>query len=97
MATYSIKARTNGYTASRDAEFNGKTEISIKDGLTMKDARKELLSMFNRKYGTSYTNWWTAVRETRNDVFGARPTFSDGTRAFDYDGRTYFIEREEQS
>ena len=32
---------------------------------------------------------------TIDDVFGARPTFSDGTRAFDYDGRTYSIEKEE--
>ena len=95
MVTYRIKSRTNGYIASRDAAFSGKTEVTITNGLTMKEARKKLLQMFNRTFGTSYTNWGIAVRMTIDDVFGARPTFSDGTRAFDYDGRTYSIEKEE--
>ena len=53
MVTYRIKSRTNGYIASRDAAFSGKTEVTITNGLTMKEARKKLLQMFNRTFGTS--------------------------------------------
>lgn len=98
--TYKIIAQTNGYIANKDAQFNGKTEITIETGLELKEAYKVLLNMFNEKYADNAevgyaANWGLAVIRSRNYVDGATPTFSDGTRSFDWDGRRYAIEAEE--
>lgn len=96
--TYSLKASTNGYIAKRDARFDGKTEITIESGLSLNDARKKLLALFNECFCDELPyvgNWGLAVMLTSGRAFGATKTFSDGTRSFDYDGRRFFIEVEE--
>ena len=95
MATYKITAKTNGYIAQRDAMFKGRTEVTLESGLELKEAYKELLDLFNRKNDLNAPNWGIAVRLTRNQCDGARPTFQDGTRCFSYDSRTFWIEEEE--
>ena len=50
MATYRIIAKTNGYIANRDIQFNGRTEIIVERELALKEAYKMLLDMFNEKY-----------------------------------------------
>ena len=100
MATYRIIAKTNGYIANRDIQFNGRTEIIVERELTLKEAYKMLLDMFNEKYADNEevgyaANWGIAVIRSRKYVDGATPTFSDGTRSFDWDRRSYVIEAEE--
>lgn len=95
MKTYKITASTNGYIAKRDSMFNGRTEVTLSSNLSLKEAYTELLAMFNRKHDLSAPNWGIAVRLTRDSCFGAVPTFSDGTRAFEWDSRTFRIKEEE--
>lgn len=100
MATYRIIAKTNGYIANRDIQFNGRIEIIVERELTLKEAYKMLLDMFNEKYADNEevgyaANWGIAVIRSRKYVDGATPTFSDGTQSFDWDGRSYVIEAEE--
>lgn len=40
--TFRIEASTNGYIASRDITFNGKTRVTLLDGLSYEEARKKL-------------------------------------------------------
>jgi len=94
MKTYKIIGKTNGYIANRDAKFGGKTEIVIAKGLTMKNAQEQLLAMFNDDHGLNAANWGMAVILTRDKVFGASPTYKDGTRSYEYDSRRYSIEEE---
>lgn len=94
--TFKIIGRTNGWIAARDSQFNGKTEIVIADNLTLKEARRRLLSMFNECYELGCSNWGAAVMARKNRAEGAYKTHEDGTRSFDYDSRTFSIEEEEQ-
>ena len=41
-------------------------------------------------------NWGIAVNMRRKKVFSASPTFRDGTRSYEYDGRRYRIEEENE-
>lgn len=54
---YKIVGKTNGWIASRDIHFNGKTEITIESNLTLREAQKKLLDFFNEDYDTCYQNW----------------------------------------
>ena len=94
MNTYRITLTfQNPYIAKR----NGGNSV-ICDGLTLKDAQKKLLSMYNQKYEglRPYApNWGLAVIQSAPYAFGARPTFADDTRSFDWDSRAYAIEIEE--
>ena len=92
---YRIIGKTNGWIAARDSQFKGKTEIVIADNLTLKEAQKRLLSMFNECYELGCSNWGAAVMARKHRVFCAYPTRDDGTRCFEYDGRTFSIEEEE--
>lgn len=92
--TFKIVGRTNGWIAARDSQFNGKTEIVVEDNLTLKEAQNELLRMFNKCFELDCKNWGIAVIATKSRVFCAYPTREDGTRCFDYDGRTFSIEEE---
>lgn len=94
MKTYKIIGKTNGFIASRDIKFNGKTEIVIAQGLTLRKAQVKLLDMFNEDYEVYAENWRIAVMLTRNQCFSASPTYKDGTRSYEYDGRRYSIEIE---
>lgn len=94
---YSIVAETNGYLANRLAEFNGKCKVIKESGLTLVDAKKELLRMYNDMYDGERPhacNWGMAVIHSAANVYGASPTYRDGTRSFSYDGRRYSIEEE---
>ena len=94
--TFKIVGRTNGWIAERDTQFNGKTEIIVAGNLTLKEAQRRLLSMFNDCYALNCSNWGAAVMARKNRAEGAYKTHEDGTRSFDYDSRTFSIEEEEQ-
>ena len=94
--TFKIIGRTNGWIAARDSQFKGKTEIVIADNLTLKEARRRLLSMFNECYELGCSNWGMAVIASKERAEGAYKTHEDGTRSFDYDSRTFSIEEDEQ-
>ena len=93
---YKIIATTDGWIASRDIKFKGKTKIVIDEHLTLEEARKELLEMYCLDYDVNYTNWGLCVNSRRNKVFGADKTYCDGTRSYTYDSRRYYIEEEEE-
>ena len=98
MTTYRIIGKTNGYIVNRDSNFKGRTEIVIESNLSLKEAQSQLLDMYNEKYGDERpfaSNWGMAVIQSKPFVFGATPTFGDGTRSFDWDSRSYSIELEE--
>lgn len=95
---YNIVAETNGYLANRLAEFNGKCRIVKAKNLTLKEAQKELLRMYNEIFEDERPyacNWGLAVIQSHRQVDGAFQTFSDGTRSFEYDSRRYSIEEVE--
>ena len=93
---FKIVGRTNGWIAERDTQFKGKTEITITGNLTLKEAQRKLLSMFNDLYELGCSNWGMAVIATKKRAEGAYETHEDGTRSFDYDSRTFSIEEEEE-
>ena len=93
---YQITGTTNGWIAQRDLKFNGKTRIIIEKDLTLKEAYKKLLDMFNSDYedkGWYAKNWGIAVNISKQE---ASPTFSDGTRMYKCDSRCYKIEEQEE-
>lgn len=97
MKTYKITAETNGYIAGRDTMFNGKTEVVLHRGMTLKESYKELLEMYNYYYEGERPyacNWGMAVIHSKKKVFGANDTYRDGTRSFTWDSRTFRIEEE---
>lgn len=92
---YNIVAETNQYMANRLSEFNGKCRVVKAENLTLKEAQKELLRMYNEMYEDERPyayNWGLAVIHSHRHVDGAFPTHSDGTRTFEYDSRRYSIE-----
>ncbi len=92
MKTYQIKGSTNFYIAQRDGQFNGKCEIIISSGLTLSQARTELLRMFNQNYETCYPNWGVVMHSSIGRYNCNH--FSDGTYGYNYDSRSYYIEEE---
>ena len=93
---YQITGTTNGWIAQLDLKFNGKTRIIIEKDLTLKEAYKKLLDMFNSDYedkGWYAKNWGIAVNISKQE---ASPTFSDGTRMYQCDSRCYKIEEQEE-
>ena len=91
METYKIVGSTNSYIAQRDIDFNGKTSIVIVEDLTLREAQKKLLDMFNEDYDTCFPNWGL-VRA--NFPFNSS-SFRDGTRSYEFDSRHYDIEEED--
>ena len=81
--TFKIVGKTNGWIAKYDSLFKGKTEIVITDNLTLKEAQRRLLFMFNECYETDCKNWGMAVIARKNRADGADKTHEDGTRSFD--------------
>ena len=92
---FKIVGRTNGWIAKRDTQFNGKTQIIVAGNLTLKEAQRKLLSMFNDCYELNCSNWGMAVIARRYRAVGAFKTRGDGTRCFEYDSRYFSIEEEE--
>lgn len=93
---FKIVGRTNGWIAERDSLFKGKTEIIVAGNLTLKEAQRRLLAMFNDCYALNCSNWGMAVIASKERAEGAYKTHEDGTRSFDYDSRSFSIEEEEQ-
>lgn len=85
--TYRIEATTNSFIAKGDPIFNGRTMIVLKNRLTLKEAQRSLLELYNEKKETSYSNWGLAVIHSHL----AACTHSDGTRQFEDDSRFYKI------
>lgn len=94
MKTYKIVGETNGYIASRDFAFNGKPEIVLEEGLTLKDANRKLLEMFNDDYdtelGSRLPNWGLVIAQDWPATH-----HQDGTYSYEYDSRYYSVEEEE--
>lgn len=90
--TYKIIARTNGWIASRDSSFKGKTEITLQQGLNLSDARKELLRFFCQDYEVYFPNWGVAMNSKLGRDYANRR--SDGTYSYEWDSRYYSIEEE---
>lgn len=91
---FRIVGITDGWIAKRDTQFNGKTEIIVAGNLTLKEAQRRLLSMFNGYYELNCSNWGMAVIARRYRAEGACKTRDDGTRSFIYDSRYFSIEEE---
>lgn len=97
MPTYRIVARTNAYIAQRDSMFNGKTEVVLENNLSLSQARKSLLDMYNDRFSDERpyaSNWGMAVIQSAKHTDGATATNSDGTRSFEYDSRVFSIKEE---
>ena len=92
---FRIVGITDGYIAKRDTQFNGKTAIIVAGNLTLKEAQRKLLLMFNDCYELNCSNWGMAVIARRYRAVGAFKTRNDGTRCFEYDSRYFSIEEEE--
>lgn len=90
MKTYKITATTNGYIASRDIHFNGRTNYNVVENLTLKEAQSKLTEFFNSDFETSFSNWGLI----RINHPGNSSSFVDGTRSYEYDSRYYRIEEE---
>ena len=67
-------------------------KIIIENNLTLREAQKKLLSMFNEKFGTWYHNWGLVV-SNHSDNAGSH---TDGTRYYEFDSRVYRIEEYEE-
>lgn len=80
---YSIIKRTNGHIASRSAIFKGRTELVLYSNLTLREAQKTLVELYNKEYDTCHTTWGTIRRS--NPFLTA--TFTDGTRSYEYDSK----------
>lgn len=94
-----IIGKTNGWIASRDCRFNGKTEITIVSGLSLEEAQTKLLEMFNDFYededGYEYAETWEDA--DKNDRRGkVRLSARDGLHSFEYDSRIFEIENENE-
>ncbi|MBO5700339.1 MAG: hypothetical protein J6R57_02845 [Bacteroidales bacterium] len=92
MTTYTIIARTNSWIAKRDPKFNGKCNVILKSGLSLKEAKAELLSMFNEDYEMSCPNWGVAMNSRTGRSYCSH--YSDDTYSYEYDSRNYYIEEE---
>lgn len=92
---FRIVGITDGYIAKRDTQFNGKTEIIVASNLTLKEAQRKLLSMFNDCYELNCSNWGMAVIARRYRAEGACKTHHNGRRCFIYDSRYFGIEEDE--
>lgn len=93
MKTYKVCGHTNGYIASRDIHFNGKCDIDIETGLSLKEARQKLLDFFNADYETYFRNWGLA----RAHYPYQTTRFADGTYGYEYDSRSYGIVEENEN
>lgn len=97
MTIFRIVAQTNAYIAQRDSMFNGHTEVVLKSNLSLKEAYRELLDMYNNCFEDSRSyaqNWGLAVIQSAGHIDGANSTHADGTRSFTYDSRKFFIAEE---
>lgn len=88
MKKYKIIRKTYSRIASRDAQFNGKTEITISKGLTLQEAQKQLLQLFNRDYKKDFKQW--SQVKYYDPYKTTRPL--NGRRSYVFDSRYTSIE-----
>ena len=90
--TYSIICSTDDYHASRNAKFarNENTYV-VASNLSLKEAQKQLLEMFSEDAGRLVDNWGLAVSNHYKDGLEAYRSYTDGTRAYEFDVYTYKI------
>ena len=91
---FRIVGITDDWIAKRDTQFNGKTQIIVAGNLTLKEAQRKLLSMFNDCYDLNCCNWGMAVIARRYRAEAACKTRDYGTRSFIYDSRYFGIEED---
>jgi len=89
---FKIIGKTNGWIASRDVHFNGKTEITIESNLTKEEANDKILKFFNKDYETYFSNWGLVRMNYPIHSF----TSSDRLRWYEYDSRYYEVVHEEE-
>lgn len=88
MATYKIDlVFTDPYIGSRNGG-----DRTLESGLSLADAKKRLLEIFNEKSGVYATTWAEAKRKTVKLLDNA--TSTGKTARFDYDGRMFVIREE---
>ena len=92
MKTYIIIGRTNSWIAHRDIKFNGKCNVILKSGLSLKEAKSQLLNMLNNDYEKCYPNWGVVMNSNLGKFYCYH--HSDDTYSYEYDSRTYSIEEE---
>lgn len=101
MKTYKIIGETNGYIASRNIEFNGKTRIEIETGLSIEDAIEQLDVLFKERYDYSHDECIELYNEDTDEITYCTDNrwtdYQDGTASFEYDSRYYRIEEEEEN
>ncbi len=93
MDLYYIKATTNRFIAQRKPEFNNSCNIIIANNLTLKEANKKLLELWNKSFADERgyaTNWSVAVRKSKK--YPTDSIYSGKFRAFEDDGVKYSIE-----
>ena len=91
MTTYRIVGKTNGWIASRDFAFNGKTERIFDTGLSLAEAKSKLLCWLNSDYETNFPNWGVAM----NSKVGRCYAWHCGNEyGYEWDSRQYYIEAE---
>ena len=97
---YRIVATTDPYHGSRKAGFQRYNDTTyrkvIEEGMTLREAQKELLRMFRESAGRYFENWGVACWYMGEPGLEAYPTHEDGTRSFCDDVITYSIEEEER-
>lgn len=90
---YAIIAKTNSYIAQRDSRFNGRTMYVVSSHLSLRDAQRQLLSMYNDEFceqRSAAPNWGIAVCQSARHCDGAR-SHLDGSRFFEFDSRIFSI------
>lgn len=87
---YAIIGRTNGYIARRDGMFNGKTEIVLKDKLTLYEAYSILIEMYNNYYADEI-GYFSTLLDARM-VNGVDSYIDSDLQGFEYDSRKFSIE-----
>lgn len=88
---YKITGKTNGWIAQRDSLFKGKTEITLADNLTLKEAQEKILAFHNEDYDMCCEHWGIARRKNPHNTW----TETNGIRGYEYDSRYYRIEIQE--
>lgn len=73
------------------SKASGRPCITWSRGLTLREAQKQLLSMFNVDKETSFKNWAHCRRAYPDET----SSFFDGTRSYEEDSVYYRIEEEE--
>lgn len=94
LIMYQIICSTDPYTASRNSKFEShKTSYIVKTFVTLKEAQRELLSIFNSVTDVYLPNWGLVICHYSGYKNGISATsHRNGLRSFEYDAYKYTIE-----